>query len=103
MDVARMQQVLVNLVRNGVEAAPRGGRVEITTRAHNDLATVAVSDDGPGLPTAASRIFEPFFTTKAAGTGLGLSIVHRIVTDHEGEITVRRQDERTVFTVFLPR
>jgi signal transduction histidine kinase len=103
MDRERMRQVLVNLGRNALEATGPGGHVELIVRAHPDLVSVAVSDDGPGLPTAASRIFEPFFTTKPTGTGLGLSIVHRIVSDHDGEITVRRQRGRTVFTVFLPR
>ena len=103
MDAERMKQVLLNLVRNAIEAAGAEGRVAVVVRAHPELASVSVADDGPGLPEAAGRIFEPFFTTKPDGTGLGLSIVHRIVGNHEGEVTVRRQDGRTVFTVYLPR
>jgi signal transduction histidine kinase len=103
MDAARMRQLLVNLVRNAIEASPPGSVVELSVRGHAEWATLTVADSGPGLPAPASRIFEPFFTTKPEGTGLGLSIVHRIVTDHQGEISVRRQDDRTVFTVLLPR
>ena len=103
VDPDAIKQVLLNLVRNAIEASGRGGTVEVAVHAHRQRATIAVSDDGPGLPAAQARMFEPFFTTKPCGTGLGLSIVHRLVTDHEGEISARRHQGRTVFTVSLPR
>jgi signal transduction histidine kinase len=67
--------------------------------------TVAVEDDGPGIPDdVQARLFEPFFTTKAvgAGTGLGLDIARRIVEAHRGTLSVSSEPGRTRFTVQLP-
>ena len=104
-DAERVKQVILNLVRNAVEATGRGGRVGITVRGPqgaDDLPCVEIADDGPGI-AADAPIFEPFFTTKSAGTGLGLAIVHRIVSDHGGKVSVRSRPGQTVFTVALPR
>jgi PAS domain S-box-containing protein len=103
IDDERMKQVVLNLVKNAVEAAGPGGRVEVLAAEAGPAAIVEVVDTGPGLVSTDAPIFEPFYTTKEQGTGLGLAIVHRIVTDHKGRVTVARRAERTVFTVELPR
>jgi PAS domain S-box-containing protein len=101
VDDERIRQVLLNLVRNAIEATGGRGHIVLRTRRDDDGASLEVEDDGPGLP-AEAPIFEPFFTTKPQGTGLGLSIVHRIVTDHGGKISVESRPGRTVFKISLP-
>jgi signal transduction histidine kinase len=102
VDEDRIKQVLMNLMRNAIEAVGPGGHVELAAESTEKLARLEVCDDGPGIPPGA-RLFEPFFTTKSSGTGLGLTIVHRIVTDHDGRVDVDSQPGSTVFTVTLPR
>jgi PAS domain S-box-containing protein len=86
-DADALQQVLVNLIHNALDAAR--GRVRVRTARKNGRAVITIADDGPGLPAdLLPRLFEPFFTTKSKGTGLGLAIVHTIVTSHGGEVTL---------------
>lgn len=101
-DDGRMRQVVLNLVRNAMEAVRSTGNVRIAVVHTDVVAKVRVEDDGPGLSADEVRIFEPFFTTKENGTGLGLAITHRIVTDHGGDMTVESQPGKTIFTVVLP-
>jgi two-component system sensor histidine kinase HydH len=101
-DAERLRQVLLNLLRNAMEAAGKGGHVNLRIAEDESVVAIEVRDDGPGLSDPDAPIFEPFFTTKADGTGLGLSIVHRIVTDHGGAVTVASQPGATCFRVTLP-
>lgn len=107
-DVARIKQVLINIVLNALEATPPGGAVRIGARAarHNrrDYGEVTVEDTGTGIPAQIhGEIFTPFVTAKPGGTGLGLAIAQRIVSDHDGFITVDSASDRgTRFTVCLP-
>ncbi len=102
VDREKMKQVLLNLVRNALEAAGSGGRVRIDVQTNEGWAVLTVEDNGRGFPEDAP-IFEPFFTTKVGGTGLGLSIVHRIVADHGGTVSAAsRPGNTTVFSVLLP-
>jgi signal transduction histidine kinase len=102
MDAEKMKQVVINLVRNAVEAMPGGGGVEIRTGMENGRAHLVVSDDGPGLPDGV-EVFQLFVTTKPKGTGLGLSIVQQIVLQHGGEIFAGRAPEGGAsFTIALP-
>lgn len=88
VDAHLMQQLLLNLTLNAVEAVGGRGRVLITLQPADKQFALTVSDTGEGIPAdALDRIFNPFFTTKDTGTGLGLSIVHRIVEAHGGTIT----------------
>lgn len=89
-DPQRLGQVLLNLMINGMQAAGKGGRVQLSAQAKADgSAVIEIWDNGPGIPAdVRDRIFNPFFTTKDAGTGLGLAIVHRIVEAHGGTIRV---------------
>lgn len=90
-NAARVNQVVMNLLTNAIDASSEGGTVTIRTRAEGDCVRIEVSDTGCGVPAEIrGRIFDPFFTTKAIGqgTGLGLSISYGIVKDHGGTIEV---------------
>ncbi len=103
VDAAKMEQVLLNLVTNGIEAlAESGGKVTLRVRRQPRSVFFEIEDDGPGVPSGNAPIFDPFFSTKPNGTGLGLSISHRIVTDHNGSIAVESRPGRTIFRVTLP-
>jgi signal transduction histidine kinase len=104
IDASKLEQVLLNLARNAIEAlqAIGGGRVTLRLRRQPKNVVLEIEDDGPGLPDADAPIFDAFYTTKAHGTGLGLAITHRIVTDHDGTIEVDSRPGRTVFRVLLP-
>lgn len=87
-----LQQVLMNLINNSLDAIDRrGGKVEVRTKTEDGFVVIEVEDDGPGIPEAyLARIFDPFFTTKPVGkgTGLGLSICYGIITRMGGKISV---------------
>lgn len=104
-DVAQLRQVLWNLARNACEAAAAGGG-HVTLRGASDehAVTLAIVDDGPGIPPdRLPHIFDPFYTTKRKGTGLGLATSHAIVAEHGGSIDVDSVPGRTTFSVRLPR
>ena len=90
-DGVQIQQVILNLIRNGFEAMQeqmQSGVIEVATSAQSDWVEILISDSGPGLEqTVIERLFEPFFTTKEEGLGLGLSICKSIITAHSGELT----------------
>ena len=102
LDMERAKQVLVNLVRNGLDAVGEGGRVVVRVRRLPHHIEIDVADDGRGVADPAAPIFDAFYTTKERGTGLGLSIVHRIVTDHGGDVRFESRPGSTVFTVRIP-
>ncbi|MEQ1506320.1 MAG: ATP-binding protein, partial [Myxococcota bacterium] len=91
MDPDQIAQVVVNLVRNAIEAVEDGGgAVVVRTEPDDDGAVVTVTDTGPGIPEAElGRIFDPFYTTRRAGRGLGLTATQGIVRGHRGSIDVR--------------
>ena len=107
-DAEQLRQVLWNLVRNALQATPRGGSVTIDLfsqiRHSQRYVVTTVSDTGNGIaPDILRKIFNPFFTSKAEGTGLGLAISQRIVHYHRGFIEVRSSPGGgSVFSVFLP-
>lgn len=109
-DAARMEQVVLNLLMNAIDAVQgtldRTVTLSVTEQAGQ--ARITVADPGPGLPAAAAdHLFEPFFTTKPVGLGLGLAICYGIVSDHGGTLSHERADRpgggaETRFTVALP-
>lgn len=103
-DAAQIKQVLVNLLKNAMQAITRGGTITVKTGSSSDSVYVSVCDDGPGIPQEQlNRIFEPFYTTKKKGSGLGLMIVQRIVRDHGGRIDLEsKPGEGTLFRVWIP-
>jgi nitrogen fixation/metabolism regulation signal transduction histidine kinase len=119
IDRQMLRRVLVNLVRNAVEAIrgaraedalkpgvlPKRGRVIVHARRESQGAAIVVEDDGPGVAEGASeRIFDPYFTSKRQGTGLGLAIVKKIVVEHNGSIVAGRSERLggAEFAVLLP-
>jgi two-component system, sporulation sensor kinase E len=104
VDATQWQQVLVNLIKNAMQAMTRGGTLTLQTGEGAEGVWVSVLDTGGGIPQEQiNRIFEPFFTTKKKGTGLGLMIVQRIVRAHGGKIEVESHAGRgTTFRVWLP-
>jgi two-component system, NtrC family, sensor kinase len=106
-DPARLRQAVLNLLRNGVEAAGRGGTVRVGARVSpsGKGARVSVEDTGPGVPDdVKARLFQPFFTTKPQGTGLGLMLAREIVLEHKGELEVETSPlGGASFTIELPR
>ncbi|MDR0477642.1 MAG: hypothetical protein LBH14_06875 [Desulfobulbaceae bacterium] len=102
----RLQQVILNLVDNALDAIGHDGQVEVVTEQQGDAIAIRVEDNGPGIdPEVMKQIWDPFFTTKeqGQGTGLGLSISQNIIKTLGGEIGVAgRQGGGTVFTITLP-
>ncbi|MEZ6024048.1 MAG: ATP-binding protein [Hyphomonadaceae bacterium] len=90
VDRVQIQQVILNLVRNAIDAMidhPRRDLLVATSAADGGMAMVSVTDSGPGIDEgAAARLFQPFVTTKAQGMGVGLSISRTIVESHGGRI-----------------
>lgn len=111
VDPDRFEEVLNNLVGNAIKYSPRDSHIEVRVAGTVDEATVAVRDEGPGIPAAeVADLFAPFRRTSAAkssgepGVGLGLAIVHKIVTALGGRITVDScVGSGSTFTVHLPR
>ncbi len=119
VDAGQIKQVLLNLLINGVDAAPEGGHVQLRitgsdclelsdpssgTRRVGPGIIMEIRDDGPGFKDGdLARIFRPFYTTKSSGTGLGLAICHKIVAAHGGQIRAGRENQHTFFRVLLPR
>ena len=101
-----LNDIVSNLVVNGLEAAARGGRVVLSASVQNGTCRVFVEDDGPGIPEGArEKILQPFFTTKSQGTGLGLAIVARRVTEFGGKldwVSPTKNGRGTRFDVELP-
>jgi len=106
VDKGQIQQALINLVLNAIEATAAGGYVRVLTRnvPENREIQVSVSDNGEGISeTNLVKIFDPFFTTKEDGSGLGLAITHGIVEQHNGSIEAEsRLGHGTTFTIKLP-
>jgi signal transduction histidine kinase len=103
-DDNQMKQVLVNLIKNALEATEPHGRITLSSGFKDGLVWFAVQDTGKGMSDEVlKKIFHPFFTTKAKGTGLGLAVIHKIITDHRGTIAVESASgQGTMFTIKLP-
>lgn len=102
-NAAAIEQLVLNLVLNGIEAAGAGGNVRVSVGLANGSARVDVEDNGPGLPADdLARAEEPFFTTKSGGTGLGLAVARRIADAHGGELHLDSDVTGTRATFRLP-
>ncbi len=106
IDQDRINQVLLNLYLNSIEAMEHGGSlsVELSRNDNSQEIKIAVSDTGVGIKKEdLVHIFDPYFTTKQSGTGLGLAIVHKIIESHEGEVRVESElGKGTTVKVLLP-
>lgn len=118
-DPAQIQQVILNLVFNAVDASPEAGEVVVRLSTVNRLGIIdpvlgferptagiiiSVEDDGPGFgDVKPEKLFQPFFTTKTTGTGLGLAYSRKVIEAHDGDIRAERHEQRTCMRVLLPR
>ena len=106
IDRDKIQQTIINLTLNAIEATPSGGKIRLSSRYYEDknAIEIQVSDTGEGiLPENINKIFDPFFTTKRKGTGLGLAITHGIIEQHGGTIQVQSTlGEGTNFYITFP-
>jgi signal transduction histidine kinase len=103
VDAAKIHQIVLNLIRNAIEAVAAGGYVAVELRAVEGAFVIRVQDNGPGIPDEVrSRIYEPFFSTKEGGTGMGMSIVHSLVSLHGGTISIDTSPRGTRIDVRIP-
>lgn len=105
-DPQQLEQVLINMIHNAIQAMPDRGSLSVCLGRQGDQATIRIQDTGSGIaPENLKRIFDPFFTTKpeGQGTGLGLSMSYGIIANHHGRIDVQSElGKGTTFTIFLP-
>jgi len=103
-DENRLKQVFINFVKNGIEAMPKGGKLNVETRREGVEAVLTFADEGVGIPEETlRRIGQPFFTTKEKGTGLGLAVSFTIVESHRGTVSIESEvGKGTTITVRLP-
>ena len=94
-DATQLEQALINLIRNGVEAAQElGGGVRVSWRVAGGALEMLVEDEGPGLP-ATSNLFVPFFSTKPGGSGIGLVLTRQIAEGHGGSLSLENRTDRS--------
>lgn len=105
-DAGQLQQAIIALATNAIDAMPFGGELQISARNDGETVLIEVSDNGIGIPSEnLPKIFEPFFTTKeiGRGTGLGLAVCYGILTEHGGSLNVQSSvGVGTTFTISLP-
>jgi len=114
-DGGKLLQVFLNIIKNALEAMPRGGNLSVTTRPSGEYvvqsgqvkrwAVISIRDTGKGIPkNEMQKIFLPFYTRKKRGTGLGLALSKKIIKDHDGFIRAERPDsgKGTVFHIYIP-
>jgi signal transduction histidine kinase len=99
-----VEQILLNLLKNAIEALPRGGRITLSAGRDGAIVYLDVADDGPGLPAEArNQLFQPFVTSKgAAGTGLGLAVSRRLARALGGELAYVESEKGTRWRLTLP-
>ncbi len=100
VDPEQFKRVFVNLFKNSLQAIQdnkiTNGKVIVQSREKESNLEIVVKDNGPGIPSEnITKLFEPFFTTKEKGAGLGLAIVHKIITDHKGNIKIQNLEDRS--------
>ncbi|MCI0452957.1 MAG: ATP-binding protein [Candidatus Latescibacteria bacterium] len=102
-DEKRIRQAVLNVLLNAVQAAPEGGRVEVSLAANDTGARVVVADNGPGIePAHAADVAKPFFTTKTHGSGLGLSVVRAVMEAHGGSLAIENDAGGARVTLVFP-
>jgi signal transduction histidine kinase len=103
LDGPQIEQVLINLLLNAIEASPEGGAIDLQARADDSRIEIAVRDSGSGIPESArDHIFDAYFTTRSNGTGLGLAVSREIVASHGGQLEFETAETGTTFRVRLP-
>ncbi|MDP4272624.1 MAG: ATP-binding protein, partial [Bacteroidota bacterium] len=103
VDEKEIRQLILNLVRNGLEAMESGGTITIGTSCNNENEVIlTIKDQGKGIPpNILESLGKPFLTTKADGTGLGLAVVYRIANDHQAKVQVESNSQGTTFNILF--
>ena len=103
-DENRLKQVLLNFIKNGIEAMPQGGEIRVIIELKEENVHISIIDTGVGIPPNQLRkLGEPFFTTKKSGNGLGLMVSFKIIESHQGRVFVESEVSKgTVFNIVLP-
>ncbi|MGH9257790.1 MAG: sensor histidine kinase [Vicinamibacterales bacterium] len=103
LDALAIEQILINLLLNGIDASPEGGTIKVATFADRDGLRIEVADSGDGIPAdVRAQIFNPFFTTKENGTGLGLALSREMASHHGGTLEFESNGGGTTFVLRLP-
>jgi signal transduction histidine kinase len=103
LDAEKLEQALLNLVINALEAMPKGGRLTLRVTAAKGELFVSVQDSGPGIPTdIRPNLFQPYFSTKQSGSGMGLALSEKLISQHGGQIGFRTGPDGTTFEITLP-
>ncbi|WP_404452729.1 PAS domain S-box protein [Virgibacillus necropolis] len=104
-DRSQIKQVLINIMKNAIEAMDNKGTIEIIISAKDSKLEIAIIDDGPGIPEEIiHKLGEPFFTTKKSGTGLGLMITNQILEKHDGKLEIEQNANKgSTFKIILPK
>jgi signal transduction histidine kinase len=104
VDGGQVQQALLNLVVNALQAMPSGGTLTVRLAVDSSFVRIDVADSGGGIPAEdVEKVFDLYYTTKKTGLGLGLPIAQKIVADHQGYLTVKSRPGETCFSLGLPR
>ncbi|WP_175986946.1 PAS domain S-box protein [Bacillus sp. Marseille-Q1617] len=103
-DSHQIKQVVLNVMKNAVEALPNGGLLSVQLQRENDYAKISIQDNGAGIPPERMKhLGEPFYSTKEKGTGLGLMICQKIIKEHNGSISIQSNvNEGTTVNILLP-
>ena len=103
VDGLQVEQVLLNLLLNAVEASPGGRAVRVEAGKQEGAVEISVTDEGPGIPDSIrDHVFDPYFTTKETGSGLGLSVSREVISHHNGALTFESNGRGTAFVLRLP-
>jgi two-component system sensor histidine kinase HydH len=103
LDPGKIEQAVLNLVLNALEAMPGGGDLALRAGVDDGRLRVEVRDSGPGIPREIQDdIFRPYFSTKGSGTGMGLALAEKLIRQHRGRVDFRTGREGTTFSISLP-
>ena len=103
LDPGKIEQAVLNLVLNALEAMPGGGELIMGAEVDEGKLRVVVGDSGPGIPPEIQdHIFRPYFSTKGSGTGMGLALAEKLIRQHRGRLDFRTGPGGTTFSITLP-
>jgi signal transduction histidine kinase len=103
VDPMQLEQALLEIISNALDAMPNGGRLRVAARAAHEGVEIEITDTGGGIPQSIiASVCEPFFTTRPEGTGLGLAIAKRYVEQNGGRLGVTSENGGTTVRVWLP-
>jgi signal transduction histidine kinase len=103
VDADLLKQAVLNVIQNGAQAMPEGGKLEVSLEEDRKSAVLRIADEGVGIPEEIrDKIFDLYFTTRAEGSGIGLAMTYRIIQLHHGSIDVQSRERGTEFRLRIP-